>query len=284
MWRDGLFRSGVPTMIAGICFLALAYVGVVRRERLAVYWASAWALLVARYVWSSVWGIPYPSPWIGSAAAMMRVGFAMTILAGAFALRGDRFRVWLIPVVAIGVPLGTELLGAVMRSGDQNRLNLSVMLLLLLIAAWRLATAHALPRFERASASTALAVYGLASFTASQLSDGGAALGRVTMLAWTSQLLVGISILATFFRLSYDAELAARRTVEQRLTQALSGFVHICMHCKAVRGEQDATWQKLETFVAERTQAVLSHGLCSTCADSYFPDETSGQSPVVVGA
>ncbi|WP_310569481.1 hypothetical protein [Gemmatimonas sp.] len=271
-------------MIAGICFLALAYVGVVRRERLAVYWAAAWALLVARYVWSSVWGLPYPSPWIGTAAAMLRVGFAMTILAGTVALRGDRFRVWLIPAVAIGVPLATGVLGSVMRSGDQNRLNLSVMLLLLLIAAWRLATASALPRFERAASSISLAVYGLASFTASQLPDGGAALGRVTMLAWASQLLVGISILATFFRLSYDAELAARRTVEQRLTQALSGFVHICMHCKAVRGEQDASWQKLETFVAERTQAVLSHGLCRDCAEEYFPDETSGHSPAVAGA
>ncbi|QJR38029.1 hypothetical protein [Gemmatimonas groenlandica] len=284
MWRDGLFRSGVPTMIAGICFLALAYVGMVRRERLAVYWASAWALLVARYVWSSVWGIPYPTPWIGSVAAMMRVGFAMTILAGTFALRGDRFRVWLIPVVAIGVALGTELLGSMMRSGDQNRLNLGVMLFLLLIAAWRLATANPLPRFERAAASIALAVYGLASFTASQLPDGGAALGRVTMLAWASQLLVGLSILATFFRLSYDAELAARRTVEQRLTQALSGFVHICMHCKAVRDQPEAQWQKLETFVAERTQAVLSHGLCDECAESYFPDETSGRSAAVAGA
>ncbi len=284
MWRDGLFRSGVPTMIAGICFLALAYVGVVRRERLAVYWAAAWALLVARYVWSSMWGLPYPSPWIGTAAAMLRVGFAMTILAGTVALRGDRFRVWLIPAVAMGVPLTTGVLGSVMRSGDQNRLNLSVMLLLLLIAAWRLATASALPRFERAASSISLAVYGLASFTASQLPDGGAALGRVTMLAWAAQLLVGISILATFFRLSYDAELAARRTVEQRLTQALSGFVHICMHCKAVRGEHDASWQKLETFVAERTQAVLSHGLCRGCAEAYFPDETSGHAPAVAGA
>lgn len=52
----------------------------------------------------------------------------------------------------------------------------------------------------------------------------------------------------------------------------LQGIIPICMYCKQVR-KDDQSWQKLESYVSERTTAVFSHGLCDACLAHHFPDE-----------
>lgn len=272
MLRDSVFRSGIPSIIAAICMLALAYVAVVRRERLAMYWTVAWALLVSRYSWTGFWGSPYPNEWTNFVASCMRVGFAATVLAGVLAIRGVRFSIWWIPATAIGVPLIVELLGGQLTEQQSTQVVLLVMFVFLLVAAARIVTASKLPVAERSVIATALATYAIASAVSSQLASGSPAFTRATVLAWATQLLVGISTLAMFFRLSYEAELAARKITEQRLTLALSGFMHICMHCKSVHDE-GKDWQSLERFLADRTKAQLSHGLCTSCAEKHYPAE-----------
>lgn len=44
----------------------------------------------------------------------------------------------------------------------------------------------------------------------------------------------------------------------------LEGMLSICMSCKKIRAE-DQTWQQLERYVTEHSDAVFSHGLCPDC-------------------
>ena len=44
----------------------------------------------------------------------------------------------------------------------------------------------------------------------------------------------------------------------------LSGFLPICASCKKIRNE-DGTWDELEQFIDEHSQAKFSHGYCPDC-------------------
>ena len=44
----------------------------------------------------------------------------------------------------------------------------------------------------------------------------------------------------------------------------LEGLISICMCCKKMRSE-DHTWQQLEQYIGEHSDAVFSHGLCPDC-------------------
>lgn len=44
----------------------------------------------------------------------------------------------------------------------------------------------------------------------------------------------------------------------------LEGIISICMHCKKIRDDND-TWQQLEKYIVEHTDAQFTHGLCPNC-------------------
>jgi hypothetical protein len=58
----------------------------------------------------------------------------------------------------------------------------------------------------------------------------------------------------------------ANRALERALGQVrtLEGLLPICAWCKKIRDDR-GRWTPLETFVAERTQAKLTHGICPGC-------------------
>ncbi len=58
------------------------------------------------------------------------------------------------------------------------------------------------------------------------------------------------------------------RQLRQRV-QALEGLLPICSHCKSIRDGQ-GNWVPVERFIASRSQAQFSHGLCPTCTKQYF--------------
>ena len=63
--------------------------------------------------------------------------------------------------------------------------------------------------------------------------------------------------------------LAARvKALEEALAQVkrLQGLLPICAWCKRVRNDQNY-WQQVETYVAERTDARFSHGICPECRE-----------------
>ncbi|MFN8630483.1 MAG: PAS domain S-box protein [Chloroflexota bacterium] len=54
--------------------------------------------------------------------------------------------------------------------------------------------------------------------------------------------------------------------------RTLTGLLPICMYCKKVRND-DGYWDKIEQYLSEHTDAMLSHGLCPDCYQKYaLPD------------
>ncbi len=63
--------------------------------------------------------------------------------------------------------------------------------------------------------------------------------------------------------------------------KTLSGLLPICASCKKIR-DDDGYWTMVETYLADRSDAEFSHGICPDCGvklygDLYVdPDESSG--------
>jgi len=262
--RESVFQSGIPLLTASICFLALAYLTHVRRERFLAYWTVAWAMICARYIWNMVWGPVWPTLWTSQVSSLLRVAFALCLLAGAMELRKRRIDGRWVALVTFAFPAAMTALEA-LGVLDAGFVIIVVTSTLIAFAGLQLAGAQEFPRFERVVAATALITYGLFTGVLPQLPDDSRMLASALLVAWATQLIIGISMIAMYFRSSYQAEIAAQRQLGATLTEALRGFVSICMHCKAIRDEQDQ-WQRLESYVATRSATVFSHGLCESCA------------------
>ena len=52
--------------------------------------------------------------------------------------------------------------------------------------------------------------------------------------------------------------------------QVLRGLIKICSYCKKIQNDQ-GTWQQVELYIREHTEAEFSHGICAGCIDSHFP-------------
>ena len=69
-----------------------------------------------------------------------------------------------------------------------------------------------------------------------------------------------------------------RERLADELQQALSevktlrGLIPVCAWCKKIRNDQ-GYWSRMEAFIREHSQAVVSHGVCPDCARAYFPDD-----------
>lgn len=67
-----------------------------------------------------------------------------------------------------------------------------------------------------------------------------------------------------------EDQLAAKvRELERALSQVklLEGIIPICAGCKKIRDDKDS-WQQLETYISEHSEAHFSHGLCPSCLES----------------
>lgn len=51
----------------------------------------------------------------------------------------------------------------------------------------------------------------------------------------------------------------------------LEGILPICSACKKIRDEQ-GSWHAVEAYVAERTEAEFSHGICPECMRRMYPE------------
>ena len=267
--RDQLLSSGVPVMIAGVCFVVLAYLARVRRERFLIYWTAAWALLVVRLGWTAAWGSPWPVLWPSIVAAYLRLAMAGCLLAGTEELRGRRVDARLVFGIAAIFLIAKQFIDPFICVRAGIAINLAAMAAPMLFAGWRLATYALLPRAERALAALGLSGYAALSATMPLLRDDNPILRVLFFSSWTTQLCAGVGMLALFFRLSYEAELAAEKSRGATLTEALQGFIPICMHCKAIRDEEQH-WKALEQYVADRSSVRFSHGLCPDCARTHY--------------
>jgi len=60
--------------------------------------------------------------------------------------------------------------------------------------------------------------------------------------------------------------------------QVLRGLIKICSYCKKIQNDQ-GTWQQVELYIREHTEAEFSHGICAECGHTHFPDTFEGPVP-----
>ena len=58
--------------------------------------------------------------------------------------------------------------------------------------------------------------------------------------------------------------------------KTLQGVLPICMHCHKIRDDQES-WQRLEEYIQEHSDAQFSHGLCPECLEKYYPKPPEDQ-------
>jgi len=51
----------------------------------------------------------------------------------------------------------------------------------------------------------------------------------------------------------------------------LSGLLPTCSYCKNIKDES-GRWHPIEQYIAERSEAEFSHGLCPECLKKHYPD------------
>ena len=81
--------------------------------------------------------------------------------------------------------------------------------------------------------------------------------------------------------IALEKALASRiESLENALAEikTLTGLLPICMYCKKIRDDKNY-WQKVEVFVASRSDVKFSHAICPTCMEKYFPEEPDEDAP-----
>ncbi len=89
-------------------------------------------------------------------------------------------------------------------------------------------------------------------------------------------------VLRTMSRLNDEVvnlgrDLARRnQELQQALDQVkrLEGIIPLCMYCKKIQRD-DWSWQRLETYISEHSEAMFSHGMCEACEKLHFPDDVA---------
>ncbi len=66
-------------------------------------------------------------------------------------------------------------------------------------------------------------------------------------------------------------ELEVRVDEAIKKLKILSGFLPICANCKNIRDEK-GYWHAIEDYVASRSEANFSHGICPVCFKQLYPD------------
>ena len=52
--------------------------------------------------------------------------------------------------------------------------------------------------------------------------------------------------------------------------KTLQGILPICIHCHKIRNDQES-WERIEKYIMEHTDADFTHGLCPECARKHYP-------------
>ncbi|MFC1735787.1 PleD family two-component system response regulator [Candidatus Hydrogenedentota bacterium] len=72
-----------------------------------------------------------------------------------------------------------------------------------------------------------------------------------------------------------ESALAARvRELEDAMThiKTLQGLLPVCMHCHKIRTDEE-TWQRIDSYIEQHSEAQISHSLCPECLEKYYPED-----------
>lgn len=62
-----------------------------------------------------------------------------------------------------------------------------------------------------------------------------------------------------------EAQEALRFNLEHEI-KTLKGIIPICSYCKKIRDDKES-WQQLEQYISDHSEAHFSHGICPSCLD-----------------
>lgn len=65
-----------------------------------------------------------------------------------------------------------------------------------------------------------------------------------------------------------EAQEALRLNLENQIKQ-LRGVIPICGYCHKIRDDKES-WQQLEIYITNHSDALFSHGICPTCFDKMM--------------
>ncbi len=71
----------------------------------------------------------------------------------------------------------------------------------------------------------------------------------------------------------------AREALQLKLEEeikTLKGIIPICCYCHKIRDDHEI-WQRLETYITEHSQAMLSHGICPECYEKLMKEQNAAQ-------
>jgi len=68
---------------------------------------------------------------------------------------------------------------------------------------------------------------------------------------------------------SFTRDITALREAQEKI-KVLRGLLPICSSCKKVR-DDNGYWNRIEVYIAERSEAEFSHGVCPDCLRKLYP-------------
>jgi hypothetical protein len=71
---------------------------------------------------------------------------------------------------------------------------------------------------------------------------------------------------------------AVRARALSREVRMLKGILPICSFCNRVHTPDDR-WVRMDTYIADHSEAQVSHGLCPECARRHYPEVYGGGVP-----
>ena len=86
-------------------------------------------------------------------------------------------------------------------------------------------------------------------------------------MLWMEMANRGLTIL--LIAITTVLSLLRKRTEED--VKVLRGLLPICSYCKKIRNDR-GYWEQVERYIAVRSDADFSHGMCPDCGVKHFPD------------
>ena len=77
--------------------------------------------------------------------------------------------------------------------------------------------------------------------------------------------------LAVLCLMTLIASRASEASALRARVRVLEGILPICAFCKSIRDDK-GNWIKMESYIANRSEAKFSHGVCPTCGQKHYGD------------
>ncbi|MBJ6725794.1 PDC sensor domain-containing protein [Geomesophilobacter sediminis] len=110
-----------------------------------------------------------------------------------------------------------------------------------------------------------------------EIAVAGLFLGAFTLISAVSARSIYRSRVETMLHDETKRSADAMQRQNEELAAALArvkrleGIISICSFCKKMRSEEQA-WERLETYLTEHSDALISHGICPECAEKQYQE------------